>query len=209
MIKGKIVKKNLRDISQRILSIAYPLSLTGVFFISVYVLICLLLGLRVRHDLEDGTDKHTLAKHISLLFTGLSVPISLYLIYDHLSHFYQPRLQIQVIRIILIVPIFAIESSLSIHYVDYAFYFQVVREFYESYVLYSFMMFLIYYLGDTEDIVQCLKLKSPSLGVHKQPFCCISTWTMGMQFLVGCKIGVSFGTYNNSMRRMTRCDVST
>ena len=190
MNRGKIRGKSLKDISLVIISAIHPLTLTGFTCVLGYILTCAMLGLRLRHDLEDGIDKHTLAMHIASLFTFMSVPISFYLIHDHLTHFFQPRLQIQVIRIILIVPIFALESSLSIHFIDYAFYFQVIREFYESYVIYSFMRFLLFYLGDTEKIVQSLVAKPSSFGVHKQPFCCISTWTMGRQFLAGCKTGV-------------------
>lgn len=198
MKRGRIRGKSLQDLSRTLLSAVksvvsafHPLTLTGLLCLLGYILTCVILGLRLRRDIEDGINKHTLAMHISSLFTFMSVPISFYLIYDHLSHFFQPKLQIQIIRIILIVPIFAFESSLSIHFMDYAFWFQCFREFYESYVMYSFMLFLLYYLGDTEKIVQSLATKSSSLGVHKQPFCCISTWTMGHQFLTGCKTGVS------------------
>jgi hypothetical protein len=179
--------------SAPLLSACSPLTPAGILILITYLLTCILLGLRLRHDLEagSGTGQHALAMHISALFTFMSIPISLYQIYDHLAHFFQPKLQIQVIRIILIVPIFALESSLSIHFIDYSFYFQVVREFYESYVIYSFMRFLLYYLGDTEKIVESLSTKSSSFGVHSQPFCCLSTWTMGRPFLIGCKAGVS------------------
>lgn len=191
MNRGKIKRKSVNDIFVSLLSAFYPLNTAGLIGVLGYLVACFFLGLRLRRDLEDGTSQHVLAMHIASLFTFMTVPISCYQIYDHLSHFFQPKLQIQVIRIILIVPIFALESSLSIHFIHYAFYFQVVREFYESYVIYSFMRFLLYYLGDTERIVQSLLGKPASLGVHTQPFCCLSTWTMGQQFLAGCKSGVS------------------
>lgn len=191
MSRGSIKRKSVNDLFGSFLSAFYPLNASGILCALGYVFAGLVLGVRLRRDLEDGTSRHVLAMHIASFFTFMTVPISLYQIYDHLSHFFQPKLQIQVIRIILIVPIFALESSLSIHFMDYSFYFQVVREFYESYVIYSFMRFLLYYLGDTEKIVQSLLSKPAFLGVHTQPFCCLSTWAMGRPFLAGCKTGVS------------------
>ena len=202
MNRGNIKKKSLKDMSRAVMSAFHPLNVTGVVCLLGYVLACLFLGLRLRRDLELGTGRHALAMHTAALFTFMSLPISLHQIYDHLSHFYQPSLQVQVIRIILIVPVFALESSLSIHYVDYSFYFQVFREFYESYVIYSFMRFLLYYLGDTDNIVRSLISKPSSFGVHKHPFCCISTWAMGRQFLAGCKTGVRVET------SLVRCSCS-
>jgi hypothetical protein len=52
-----------------------------------------------------GVGQHTLAKHVSLCFTIITIPLSLYQSYEHLANFWRPRLQVQIIRIIWMVVI--------------------------------------------------------------------------------------------------------
>jgi hypothetical protein len=75
---------------------------TAVFFL-LYFVLCFFAGLSVRESLIQGDDQHTLAKHISLCFTLITIPISLYQSFEHLSNFYKPLLQVQIIRVIWMV----------------------------------------------------------------------------------------------------------
>jgi len=113
---------------------------------------------RVRHCIEECHDKKILATRISSSFVLLTLPISLYHTYEHLSNFVKPKLQSQIIRIIWIVrfpiliypylltnlslnqvPAYASDSMLSIVFYKHSFYFQAIRELYESYAIYCFM----------------------------------------------------------------------
>lgn len=96
---------------------------------------------RVRFCLIDCIDKHILAQTISVWFCVLTLPISFYHIFEHLVNFRKPKLQANVVRILCMVPVFSIESTLSIHFVHYAVYFQFIRETYESYVIYCFLRY--------------------------------------------------------------------
>ena len=61
-----------------------------------------------------------------------------------------------------------------------AIYIETLRDFYESYVLYSFLQFLIQVLGGEESLILMLKDKSPTRGFHMwglQFF--IKPWIMG------------------------------
>lgn len=140
--------------------------------------------------LFESSDKHELAIQISLAFSSLTIPVSIYHSFDHLLNFKFPKLQAQIIRIIWMVPVYSLESVLSIKYNKYGFIFQSFREIYESYVIYCFMRFLLYHLGDEKRISDKLVKKPSTIGQHKPPFCCLSPWQMGQQFLLGCKIGV-------------------
>jgi hypothetical protein len=82
------------------------------------------------------------------------------------------------------------QSLLSLSYERYSFYFQALREFYESFVIYCFLRFLVYFLGEERNLERTLAVKSPHIGKHKPPFCCIPSWTMGTPFLSNCKAGV-------------------
>ena len=64
------------------------------------------------------------------------------LIITHLCHFYEPRQQSQIVRIICTVPVYSISSWLSLHlighhYSDCAKYVLMIREVYEAVVLLS------------------------------------------------------------------------
>jgi hypothetical protein len=78
------------------------------------------------------------------------------------------------------VPIYSIESWLCLRYKDYAIYIETLRDCYESYVLYSFLQFLIQVLGGEEALILMLKDKSPTRGSHMWGLqWCIKPWLMG------------------------------
>ena len=109
------------------------------FLFCIYVFSSVWLALRVRSCMYNCVDKHQLALTIAECFVGITVPISAYHAWEHLTNFVRPRLQSQIVRIIWMVPIYSFESLLSISFMEHAFYFQAFREIYESYVIYCFM----------------------------------------------------------------------
>ena len=105
----------------------------------LYVITSVYLSLRVRNCMYYCVDKHKLAQVIAECFVGMTLPISAFHAWEHLTNFVRPRLQSQIVRIIWMVPIYSFESLLSIMYMEYAVYFQAIREIYEAYVIYCFM----------------------------------------------------------------------
>jgi hypothetical protein len=69
----------------------------------LYMITSVTLILRVRSCVRICTDTHYLAIDIALCFFGLTVPISIYHTYEHLSSFARPLLQSQVVRILWMV----------------------------------------------------------------------------------------------------------
>ena len=57
------------------------------------------------------------------------------------------------------VPIYAINSWLSLRFKDASIYLDLLRDIYESYVIYLFLALMITYLGDgnQEKVLQCLE----------------------------------------------------
>lgn len=53
-------------------------------------------------------------------------------VYQHLTHFSQPRLQTYVVRILWMVPIYAVESWFSLRFKHASIYIQAAREWYAS-----------------------------------------------------------------------------
>src|SRR4051812_36689184 len=100
------------------------------------------------------------------------------------------RLRKYVIRIILMVPIYALDSWLGLRYNSMTIYFDLLRECYEAFVIYSFFTFLTTYLGGDAKIQSFLADKPPLK--HSFPLCCLTPWGVSDQhssFLLQTQLG--------------------
>eukprot|EP00547_Thalassionema_nitzschioides_P009147 CAMPEP_0194229014 /NCGR_PEP_ID=MMETSP0156-20130528/43673_1 /TAXON_ID=33649 /ORGANISM="Thalassionema nitzschioides, Strain L26-B" /LENGTH=706 /DNA_ID=CAMNT_0038961549 /DNA_START=212 /DNA_END=2332 /DNA_ORIENTATION=- len=130
---------------------------------------------------NNGTNPHLIAFFSAGAFVLLGFPISIYGIVMHLANYNQPNIQVYIIRILWMVPIYSMESWLCLRYHEKAIYIETLRDFYESYVLYSFLQFLIQVLGGEEELILLLKDKSPTRGVHMWGLqYCLRPWLMGV-----------------------------
>jgi hypothetical protein len=129
---------------------------------------------------SNGTDTHLIAWFSAGAFVLLGFPISIYGIATHLANYNKPEEQCYIVRILWMVPIYSIESWLCLRYKEYAVYIETLRDCYESYVLYSFLQFLIQTLGGEDQLILMLKDKSPTRGVHMWGLqWCVKPWLMG------------------------------
>lgn len=88
------------------------------------------------------------------------------------------------------VPIYAIESFLSLFFREVGIYLETLRDGYEAYVIYSFLYFLIAYAGDEDVLVERLRQKPVAVGRHMAPFSwCLRPWRLGREYLHKCKVG--------------------
>lgn len=132
---------------------------------------------------------HTKAWFIAGIFLLLTIPISLWVILQHLVHYTQPELQKPIIRILWMVPIYSLDSWIALKYPSIAIYVDTCRECYEAYVIYNFMGFLTNYLTSRyPNLVLILEAKDQQK--HFPPLCCCPPWTMGEVLLFRCKLGV-------------------
>mmetsp|Transcript_13522 Transcript_13522/g.20591 ORF Transcript_13522/g.20591 Transcript_13522/m.20591 type:complete len:479 (-) Transcript_13522:192-1628(-) len=125
------------------------------------------------------------------LFVMLTLPISIREITKHLTHWYMPDVQKYVVRILWMVPLYSVNSWLSLRFHNASLYIDSIRDFYEAFVLCSFFYFLVELLGGYESLSAILMRKEASLGEHPSCmkwFC--NTWDMGEEFLMKCKHGV-------------------
>eukprot|EP00934_Nitzschia_sp_Nitz4_P002162 Nitzschia sp. Nitz4//scaffold9_size221794//163764//166205//NITZ4_001370-RA/size221794-snap-gene-0.109-mRNA-1//1//CDS//3329561073//2162//frame0 len=143
---------------------------------------------------KHGKDPHLIAWFSAGAFVIMGFPISMYGIVLHLANYNQPNVQVYVVRILWMVPIYSVESWLCLRYKDYAIYIETLRDVYESYVLYSFLQFLIQVLGGEEALILMLKDKSPTRGVHMWGMqWCIKPWLMGQPLRKTYDIGPDVG----------------
>lgn len=138
------------------------------------------------------------AWHSALIMVIGTVILSIRLLYLHFTHFYMPNVQKYVVRIILMVPLYAIQSWLSLRFHHARIYINAIRDLYEAFVIASFVYYLIELLGGEEAMVQILLQKAridPSLndhlGHHAFPLnLVLEPWDLGVEFMLQCKHGV-------------------
>lgn len=139
------------------------------------------------------------------IFVIVSVVLSLFLVFEHLSVYNQPEEQKFLIGLILMVPVYAVESFLSLLDSKVAFVCEIMRDCYEAFALYCFERYLIACLGGEENTIKTMEnpveiTSSMSLlevpyedGVVRHPFplnCFLRHWYLGSDFYYAVKIGI-------------------
>ncbi|KAK4340912.1 hypothetical protein RND71_039413 [Anisodus tanguticus] len=138
-------------------------------------------------------------------FVLVAVVLSMYLIVEHLAAYNQPEEQKFLIGLILMVPVYALESFLSLLDSNAAFNCEIIRDCYEAFALYCFERYLIACLGGEKNTIEFMESQSvvssslPLLddayayGVVEHPFplnCFIREWYLGSDFYQAVKIGI-------------------
>ncbi|GMY29402.1 protein LAZ1 homolog 1-like [Fagus crenata] len=139
------------------------------------------------------------------IFVAVALLLSMYLIFEHLAAYNQPEEQKFLIGLILMVPVYALESFVSLLDSDAAFNCEVIRDCYEAFALYCFERYLIACLGGEESTIEFMESESlidsntPLLkeayayGVVEHPFplnCFLRYWYLGRDFYNAVKIGI-------------------
>ncbi|XP_022324788.2 transmembrane protein 184C-like [Crassostrea virginica] len=138
-------------------------------------------------------EKKNAALHVEAWFTGgifvmMAIPISLWGILQHLVNFTQPNLQRYIIRILWMVPIYALNAWFALRFPSAAIYLDTMRECYEAYVIYSFMAYLLNYLWMENPNLEVV-LRNKEQVKHLCPFCWFPPWEMKYSFINRCKHG--------------------
>ncbi|XP_061163938.1 transmembrane protein 184C-like [Saccostrea echinata] len=159
------------------------------FVISLYFILAIIaLPLCVVELNREGAPKHVQAWFAGGIFVMMAIPISLWGILQHLVNYTQPNLQRHIIRILWMVPIYAVNAWFALRFPEAAIYLDTLRECYEAYVIYNFMAYLLNYLWiENPNLEITLRNKEPVK--HICPFCCFPSWQMKYSFINRCKHG--------------------
>ncbi|XP_065886088.1 transmembrane protein 184C-like [Dysidea avara] len=160
-----------------------------VVLATLYTLIVLVaFPIMIWRLIEADVKAHITAWFIAGMFVLLTLPIFLAGLVQHLTNYTRPDLQRHIIRILWIVPIYSLDSWLALLSPDHSIYFDTPREWYEAYVIYNFLMYLLNYLQAEHNLEQELMEK----GKVKQPIplCFLPPWPIGKVFIQRCKFGV-------------------
>ncbi|TMW58889.1 hypothetical protein Poli38472_007034 [Pythium oligandrum] len=104
---------------------------------------------------------------IALACSWIASMVSVYNIYQHLQHYSRPQLQRYIVRILVIVPVYALGSFLSLKFVNQALYFDTLRDIYEAFVVYSFLALVLSFAGG--ESVCVLKMQGEQDITHAFP----------------------------------------
>ncbi|XP_037959548.1 transmembrane protein 184C isoform X2 [Teleopsis dalmanni] len=144
--------------------------------------------LLIVNSLKDGFSRKDQLILIGGLFVLSAVPVSIWHIIQHVIHFSRPILQRHIIRILWMVPIYALNAWIGLFFPKHSIYVDSLRECYEAYVIYNFMVYLLNYLNLGMDLEATMQYK-PQV-YHFFPLCCMRPWTMGREFIHNCKHGI-------------------
>lgn len=110
-------------------------------------------------------------------FTLLACLISMYHMTSHIRFFNRPFVQRKILAILWMSPIYSLTSWLSLVFPKYEGYLSIVKDFYEAYVVYQFLSFLISVLGagDRDKVVELLSQHAS----HLEPPMRICGWCRG------------------------------
>ncbi|KAI8440444.1 hypothetical protein MSG28_001744 [Choristoneura fumiferana] len=157
--------------------------------IALYViLIIVLVPILIAHSISNGFSSLDQVSLVGGGFVLLALPISIWQIIQHVVHYTKPSLQKHIIRILWMVPIYALNAWLGLEFPEQSIYMDSLRECYEAYVIYNFMKYLLNYLNEDQDLEAVLETK-PQV-YHIFPLCCLTPWEMGSEFVHNCKHGI-------------------
>jgi len=131
--------------------------------------------------------------------TTLACFISAYTVAVHLVQTRHPSLKQYTIRIVLMVPIYALEAIFAIQHPTLATFLAVLRSCYEAFALFSFMQLMLSYLsldapsqgdGTRGAIWIAMDMTGDPQVPHMWPLCRAQLWPMGPIFLRRTLVGV-------------------
>ncbi|KAF8621266.1 hypothetical protein AX15_007926 [Amanita polypyramis BW_CC] len=93
--------------------------------------------------------------------TLVAVLVSAMSIYLQLKNYRKPLLQRMVVRIMLMIPIYAVASLISLFSLEAAFVIDAIRDIYEAFVIYCFFSLLLSYLGGERSLLILLNGRPP------------------------------------------------
>ncbi|ERN03227.1 hypothetical protein AMTR_s00003p00174480 [Amborella trichopoda] len=109
-------------------------------------------------------------------------------IYRHLLNYTEPTYQRYIVRIVFMVPVYAMMSFLSLVLNDKAIYFNSIREVYEAWVIYNFLSLCLAWVGGPGAVVLSLsgRVLKPSWYLMT---CCFPAMPLDGRFIRRCKQG--------------------
>lgn len=132
---------------------------------------------------------HVEESAIAGVFCLIAVCTSAWHIRTHLQRFSRPDHQKQIVRILLMVPVYALGSWLSLTFPAQDLYFDSIRDCYEAFTIYSFLQLLLAYMGGESVACEHYREKEQMMRSIFVCGCCCAPISLDKSFLRRCKQG--------------------
>ncbi|KAK3022165.1 hypothetical protein RJ639_045360 [Escallonia herrerae] len=125
---------------------------------------------------------------VALPCTVGAIALAIIHIYRHLMNYTEPTYQRYIVRIIFMVPVYALMSFLSLVLNDSSIYFNSIREVYEAWVIYNFLSLCLAWVGGPGAVVLSLsgRVLKPNWCLMT---CCFPPIPLDGRFIRRCKQG--------------------
>ncbi|GAB2282512.1 hypothetical protein Dimus_039552 [Dionaea muscipula] len=125
---------------------------------------------------------------IALPCTVGAIALAVFHIYRHLRNYTEPTYQRYIVRIVFMVPVYALMSFLSLVLPKSSIYFNSLREIYEAWVIYNFLSLCLAWVGGPGAVVLSLngRILKPSICLMT---CCFPPMPLDGRFIRRCKQG--------------------
>ena len=124
---------------------------------------------------------------IAAVCAVLAIFISGYNVIKHLTHYSKPHLQRSIVRILLMVPLYAALSFAALAFKDWHVILDTVRNVYEAFVVYCFLNLMLSYCGGEGECVSVI-MNDPGSITHAWPLSyCLPRIALSARFLRFCK----------------------
>ncbi|KAG4916755.1 hypothetical protein JHK87_054312 [Glycine soja] len=125
---------------------------------------------------------------VAFICTVAAIALAVLHIYRHLLSYTEPTYQRYIVRIIFMVPVYALMSFLSLVIPESSIYFNSIREVYEAWVIYNFLSLCLAWVGGPGAVVISLsgRVLKPSFCLMT---CCFPPIPLDGRFIRKCKQG--------------------
>ncbi|WCJ26806.1 hypothetical protein M5689_008596 [Euphorbia peplus] len=125
---------------------------------------------------------------IAFICTCGAISLSVFHIYRHLLNYTEPTYQRYIVRIVFMVPVYALMSFLALILPGSSIYFNSIREVYEAWVIYNFLSLCLAWVGGPGAVVLSLtgRVLKPSMYMMT---CCLPPMPLDGRFIRRCKQG--------------------
>lgn len=113
--------------------------------------------------------------------------LSFFQILEHLSCFSDAECQTKIVRILFMVPLYALISWLSILFPSAAEYLNLVRDAYESYAIYAFFSLMLALMGGADTLYRSLMVEERPPIEHTFPLCWLEPVKISPRFVQTCR----------------------
>ena len=129
--------------------------------------------------------EETWAWAVAGIFAFSGIAFSMYNIWNHLSHWNKPIFQLWIVRVLFIIPIYSFISFFSIRFETAGLYLEIIRDCYEAFVIYCFLIWILNAIGGEENCGRSIasRMHMP----HPFPLCCLPHIRLNSNFLRVCK----------------------